>query len=186
MGPILKWLVGLLLIADQLFIGIVYLYSYARLLFVSGLDRRLPPAISRVNKSRVPQVAIVLQTLVAGVLTIAVFIVFPLLFQGGDPTSFSSRVYLVVLGANTVIWCLSMVCLFGDILLIMRKFRTEFEERKVARPATFVGCALVGGASSLFGIWTVFTNPFSAQLFSKSDWWHGVLAITLGSLALVP
>jgi hypothetical protein len=35
-------------------------------------------------------------------------------------------------------------------------------------------------------MWTVFTNPFSSQLFSKADWWHAVLAVAVLSLAVVP
>src|SRR5215831_16869182 len=41
-----------------LFITVVYNYSFARLIFVSGLDRRLPRAMSHVNKAKVPDTAV--------------------------------------------------------------------------------------------------------------------------------
>lgn len=47
-------------------------------------------------------------------------------------------------------------------------------------------CSVIGAVSSFFGMWTVFTNPISTQLFGKADWWHAVLAIALASLAMVP
>src|SRR5262249_46113781 len=47
-------------------------------------------------------------------------------------------------------------------------------------------CSIIGAISSFFGIWTVFTNPFSTQLFGKADWWHAVLAVAAVSLAIVP
>src|ERR687885_2382387 len=46
LGPFFEWVVGLIVIGFFIFITVVYNYSFARLLFVSGLDRRLPPAIS--------------------------------------------------------------------------------------------------------------------------------------------
>jgi hypothetical protein len=104
----------------------------------------------------------------------------------GDAASLSSRVYLVFQGAITVVWCVSMVFLFVDILYIIRKFPGVFAARRIAHPAIFWVCSIIGAISSFFGMWTVFANPFSTQLFGKADWWHTVLAISVVSLAIVP
>jgi amino acid transporter len=40
-------------------------YSFGCLLFVSGLDRRLPTVMSKVNANKVPWVAVVIQTIIA-------------------------------------------------------------------------------------------------------------------------
>ncbi|HCG00407.1 MAG TPA: gamma-aminobutyrate permease-like transporter, partial [Chloroflexi bacterium] len=53
MGTFFEWVVGLIIIGFFVFITVVYNYSFARLLFVSGLDKRLPPVVSRVNKAQV-------------------------------------------------------------------------------------------------------------------------------------
>src|SRR5260370_1589999 len=53
-GTVLSAIVDALLIGYFVFVGAVYNSSYARLLFVSGLDRRLPAIISKVNSKRVP------------------------------------------------------------------------------------------------------------------------------------
>jgi amino acid transporter len=185
MGPIFKWLVGLIFIGFFIFITVVYNYSFARLLFVSGLDRRMPPALSRVNRYRVPYVAIIVQSVLAAIITVITFMVFPYV-SGGNAADLSSRVYLVFQAAITVIWCVSMVFLFVDIIYIIRKFSGVFAERRIAHPAVFWVCSVIGAISSLFGMWTVFTNPFSTQLFSKADWWHAVLAVAALSLAVVP
>jgi glutamate:GABA antiporter len=185
MGPIFKWLVGLIFIGFFIFITVVYSYSFARLLFVSGLDRRMPPALSRVNRYRVPYVAIIVQSVLAAVITVITFMVFPYV-SGGNAADLSSRVYLVFQAAITVIWCVSMVFLFVDIIYIIRKFSGVFAQRRIAHPAVFWVCSVIGAISSLFGMWTVFTNPFSTQLFSKADWWHAVLAVAVLSLAVVP
>ena len=45
---------------------VVYNYSFSRLLFVSGLERRMPAALGRVDdRTRVPRVAIIAQTVMA-------------------------------------------------------------------------------------------------------------------------
>src|SRR5258708_12913507 len=106
--------------------------------------------------------------------------------MGGSAADLSSRVYLVFQAAVTVIWCISMLFLFVDILYIINRFSAEFSARRIAHPIVFWVCSVIGAISSFFGMWTVFTNPFSTQLFSKADWWHAVLAVTVLSLALVP
>jgi amino acid transporter len=185
MGPILSGLVGIILIGFFVFNTIVYSYSFARLLFVSGLDRRLPPALSRVNRAKIPYVAIIVQAVLAGALTVIVFMIYPLIVSG-NAADLSSRVYLVFTGATTVIWCASMVFLFIDILFIIYKFRTQFAASRIAHPAVFWVCSIVGAVANFFGMWTVFVNPFSTQLFGKSDWLKAVVAITAISLAAIP
>ena len=184
MGPIVQWIVGLIFIGFFIFITVVYSFSFARLLFISGLDRRLPTALGRVNRARIPHVAIATQSVLAAVVTMITFFIVPPIV-GGNASDLSSRVYLVFQAAITVIWCLSMLFLFVDILYVIRKFSSAFAERRIAHPAVFWVCSIVGAIASFFGVWTVFTNPFSA-LIGKSDWWHAVLAISLLSLAVVP
>ena len=41
---------------------VVYNYSFSRLLFVSGLEQRMPTALGRVNERKVPVAAVVTQT----------------------------------------------------------------------------------------------------------------------------
>src|SRR5579872_2171610 len=77
MGVFFEWVVGLILIAFFLFITVVYNYSFARLLFVSGLDKRLPPAVSKLNAARVPYVAIIVQTVLASIFAIGTYMVYP-------------------------------------------------------------------------------------------------------------
>jgi amino acid transporter len=185
MGPIVSAIVGVIFISFFVFITVVYSFSFARLLFVSGLDRRLPPALSRVNRHKIPYLAIIVQAVLAGTVTVLTFMVYPYVVQGGA-ADLSSRVYLVFQAAITVIWCISMLFLFVDILYIINRFSAEFSARRIAHPIVFWVCSAIGAISSFFGMWTVFTNPFSTQLFSKADWWHAVLAVTVLSLAVVP
>jgi amino acid transporter len=45
--------------------AVVYNYAFARLLFVSGLEKRLPHQFGMVNKNKVPANAVLLQTGIA-------------------------------------------------------------------------------------------------------------------------
>src|SRR5258708_33563449 len=87
MGPFFKWVVGLIFIGFFVFITVVYSFSFARLLFVSGLDRRLPPVVSRVNRYQVPHVPIIVQAVLAGRVPVLPFMGGPSLVAGGPPAA---------------------------------------------------------------------------------------------------
>ena len=61
-GLVLAVIVDVIMIGFGLYAAIVYNYSFGRLLFVSGLDRRLPPVMGKVNAARVPWVAVLVQS----------------------------------------------------------------------------------------------------------------------------
>lgn len=186
MGKFFEWVVGLIIIGFFIFITVVYNYSFARLLFVSGLDRRLPTAVSRVNRARVPYVAVIVQTVLASIFTIGTFMVYPYVVSGGKAADLASRAYLAFQAAVTVIWLLSMAFLFIDVLVIISKYRDTFEERRLAHPAVFWVASVVGTIACIWGAVVTFTSPWSTQLFGKSDWWHVVALLTAVSVLAAP
>jgi amino acid transporter len=184
MGKFFEWVVGLIVIGFFIFITVVYNYSFARLLFVSGLDRRLPPAISKLNRARVPYVAIIVQTVLAAVFTIGTYMVYPYV-ASGKAADLASKAYFVFQAAITVIWLLSMAFLFIDVLIIISKYRSTFEARKLAHPAVFWIASIVGTVASIWGAIVTFTNPWT-PLVGKTDWWHVVLFLSVVSVAAAP
>ncbi len=174
----------------------VYNYSFARLIFVSGLDRRLPAVMSHVNRARVPDVAVWVQTVIAALFTLIAFVVVPSV-TGGNAADAETKIYDVLQAAVTVIWCLSIVVLFIDVLIILRRYRTQFEARRLAHPAVFWACSIIGGIASLIGIiatlsgsWTPLISNSSGQVkifgaviaYGTWFWWIG--GIALASLAI--
>src|SRR5882672_7043755 len=148
LGGWLGKLVAILLAAFFLFITVVYNFSFARLVFVSGLDQKLPAAMAKVNKHKVPSNAVWVQTVIASMFALVAFIVFPSLgIGGGKPIDIQTKVYDVLQAAVTVIWCISMVVLFIDVVIIIRRFLPRYEETRLARPAVFYTCAVIGGLS---------------------------------------
>src|ERR671926_13070 len=107
---------------------IVYNYSFSRLLFVSGLEQRMPSQLGRVNeKTKVPVYAILAQTVLSSLFVVAIFNPW---VSGNN----NQKAYWLFQAAVTVIWCISMVLLFADIFLVKRAFPQRFEEVRTTNP----------------------------------------------------
>src|ERR687883_301653 len=117
---------------------IVYNYSFSRLLFVSGLEQRMPKELGTVNeKTRVPVYAIIAQTVLSSIFVVAIFNP----WVSGDN---NQRAYWLFQAAVTVIWCISMVLLFADIFLVKRAFPAKFEEVRAAHPTVLAASGVIG------------------------------------------
>jgi amino acid transporter len=185
-GTVLGTIVNLIFIGFFLFNTAVYNYSFGRLLFVSGLDRRLPTVMSKVNKNRVPWVAVLVQSIISGVLTIITFIVAPLVVRSISPANLSTIVYDVLQAAVTIIWCISMVFLFIDVIYIRYKYRESFARVQLAPDWVFYLCAVIGCLASAFGIFVIFfspwTNSATQTLMTTAQWDLSLVGIALLSL----
>jgi amino acid transporter len=159
---------------------VVYNYSFSRLLFVSGLERRMPSAVGRVNENKVPAVAIVVQTVLASIFTLVTFMHTG---AGNLPT----QVYLVIQASVTVIWCLSMILLFTDIFLVRRAFPQRFEEVRVSRVPVLLAAGVVGAIASIFGIIVTVWYPWNGDLFSRGSWilWLAVVTVVSAAVAVI-
>jgi glutamate:GABA antiporter len=172
-------LVAILLAAFFLFITVVYNFSFARLVFVSGLDQKLPAAMARVNKNKVPSNAVWVQTIIAALFALVAFVVFPSLgIGGGKPIDIQTKVYDVLQAAVTVIWCISMVVLFVDVVIIIRRFLPRYRETRLAHPAVFYTCAVVGGLSGLVAVIATLSGSWTPLISNDSG------AVTVGGAAI--
>ena len=173
------WAVIIALIALWFFVSntVVYNYSFSRLLFVSGLERRMPTAFGRVNeRTRVPVNAIIVQTVLATGVTVVAFGPW---FGSGN----TNKIFWMLQAAVTVIWCISMVLLFADIYLVKRAFPQKFEEVRVASDAVLFGSGIIGIGASILGIIVTFKTPWVTQWTTHS--WRVWLAIIVVVSALV-
>jgi glutamate:GABA antiporter len=164
-------LVGFILIWFFVSNTVVYNYSFARLLFVSGLERRLPSWLGRVNpRTKVPANAVITQTVIASLLALGIFVL------AGGGHDLGTKVYLAGQGATTVIWCLSMVLLFLDIFFVRQWFPQKFEEVRTTPRGLLNASGIVGALASAFGAYVVFTAPFG-PVFRTGEWrlWVGIL-----------
>ncbi len=186
-GPFLGVLVNIIFIGFFLFNTAVYNYSFGRLLFVSGLDRRMPTVMSKVNRNRVPWVAVLVQSIISGVFTALAFIIVPYALRTGlKPSDLSTVVYDVLQAAVTVIWCVSMVVLFIDVIIIRYKFHETFIRSRLAPDWVFYLCSTLGLIASAVGIYVTFTGPWTTLIAYAAWLWLiggiAVLSLAVGAL----
>ena len=159
---------------------IVYNYSFSRLLFVSGLEQRMPSKLGTVNpRTKVPVYAIVTQTVLSSLFVVAIF-------NPWVASDNNQKAYWLFQAAVTVIWCVSMVLLFADIFLVKRAFPARFDEVRAAHPYVLYACGVIGMLASAFGAYTVFRSPWTG-LFTIQHWriWLAVLCGISVAAALV-
>lgn len=157
---------------------VVYNYSFARLMFVSGLEHRLPHQFGRVNRNKVPANAVLGQTVIASVAALIIY--FPNQSASGN---YSTKVYLALLAGVTVVWCTSMVLLFSDVFFVRRAFPEKFKEAQRTPWGVLAVCGAVGILADAAAVFLLFWAPW-APIFTKSGWALAVGAITVASLAI--
>ncbi len=176
-GLVLAALVDLIFIGYFIFAAAVYNYSYARLIFVSGLDRRLPAVMSKVNSNRVPWVAVLVQSAIAALLSTVIYVLAPFVLPMPHTNDISTIIYDILLGPTTIIWCLSMVILFVDVIVIRHKYQDVFARIRLAPDWIFYLCAAVGAVTGMFGIYAIFTAPWT-NLVTTGMWDAWIVGIT--------
>jgi amino acid transporter len=176
LGSALGILVNVIFIGFFIFNTVVYNYSFGRLLFVSGLDRRMPAVMSKVNGNRVPWVAVLVQSAISILFTIIVFVLAPL--TASNPVNLATIVYDMLQAAVTVIWCVSMVILFVDVIIIRYKFADAFARVRLAPTWVFYLCSTIGAIAMAWAVVATFTNAWTS-LIDERTWliWIGGIAV---------
>jgi amino acid transporter len=182
-----RWLgaaVGLVMAWVVLTVAVVYNFSFGRLLFVSGLERRLPHQIGKVNRNQVPANAITLQTLLSTILTIVIFFV----LGGGESDPY--RYFYALYAGVTIVWCISTALLFLDVFFAERASPQRFEAaRRVPRWVLNVSGA-VGFIVNILAVLFIFvgswypvsdSNPTGWELGDWNVWMVGLTIVAIVS-----
>src|SRR5260370_9094464 len=83
-------------------------------------------------------------------------------------------------------WCVWMVILFIDVIIIRYKYHEAFQRIRLAPDWVFYLCSLLGLVASGFGVYVTFTGPWT-PLISYGSWvlWIGgigVLSLIIGAV----
>ncbi len=181
-GLVLGVLVNLVLIGFGLFAAIVYNYSFGRLLFVSGLDRRLPAAMSRVNAARVPWMAVLVQSIIVGVLGVLIYMLLPYIIPGTNPGDVANLMYYIIFASITVIWCISIIFQFIDVIVIRYKFHEAFIGARLAPDWVFYLSIVLGLLACGVGLYATVSAPWVPSLIDVGPWDLWIAAIVILSL----
>jgi amino acid transporter len=174
-----KWagaVVSLVMAWILLTVAVVYNYSFGRLLFVSGLEKRLPHQIGRVNRNKVPANAITLQAVVSSILAILIFFI---LGQGeADP----NIPFYILYGGVTIVWCISTALLFLDIFFAKRAEPERFErERRISVGWLYV-CGAIGFVVNILAVLLIFVGPWYTGFTELWVWNAWMIAFTAVSV----
>lgn len=156
---------------------IVYNYAYARLMFVAGIDQRLPATVARLNRHRVPANAIIIQTVIAAAFTAVTFVIIPYFVP--NSVDMTDIVYNVSQGAATVLWVASTAVLFIDVTVLYFRDRAIFMRNRVFPIPVLVICVIVGSLASITAILDTLFYSWVTYLITNEQWRYIVGSITI-------
>jgi len=177
LGSPLAVLVGFIFISFFFIATVMYNVAFARILFVSALDQRLPSSFAKINRHRSPHVAIAVQTIIVLVIALFTYFLGPYMYISERGANLSIDIYNVTQATTTVIWCISMIILFIDLPVLLYRFRAflaKVPRQLIAPPWVLYLCSIVGGIASFFAIWTTLSASWNPRLLSNTDWLYYV------------
>lgn len=154
-----------------------YQSAYARLIFVSGLERHLPRLFTHLNpRTRNPVTAVLIQGVISSTMIVVLY-----------SQSSLTHTFLYLQGALTVMWLASGYFFFVPLTLARFKYAERYRTETFWRipggtPAAIV-VSVVGSVATTIGIYYTYTLPFSEEI-SKQDWMTSVGLVTVGFLVL--
>jgi amino acid transporter len=170
-------LVSIVMVWVLLTVAVVYNYSFGRLLFVSGMEKRLPHQIGKVNRNKVPANAITLQSTVSSIL--AIFIFFIVGRGDADP---NIPFYILYAGV-TIVWCISTALLFLDIFFAKRAEPERFERARRIPVGWLYVCGAVGFVVNIMAVLLIFVGSWYTGWTAGLAWWnYWMLIITAVSV----
>jgi amino acid transporter len=152
--------------------------AFARLLMVSGIDRRLPIGLAKLNEHRVPANAIMFQTIVAVMFAAIVFIL-PYTTDLGNPANLANEMFTVSLSTHTLVWAISISFLFLDLLVLYLRDRRSFHERRIFPMPVLWTCMIVAPIACVLAIVVTLSYSPIPQQIPNSQWWYVVGGLTV-------
>lgn len=155
-----------------------YQSAYARLIFVSGIERHLPRLFTHLNpRTRNPVTAVLVQGIITSTMIVVLY-----------SQASLAEVFLYLQGALTVIWLASGYFFFIPLAIARWKYADRYASEDFwripgGRPAA-VAVSVIGSIATTVGIYYTYTLPFSADI-PKSDWmtWVGVVVVAFMAAA---
>jgi glutamate:GABA antiporter len=183
LGTFVGWVATVCILSFYLIAPLVYNYATARLLFVGGVDQILPSLFGRLNKHRVPANAIIFQSVLAGLVCGVIFFLVPTLGAiGGNSSALATQVYNVVLAALTLIFSLSTLFYFADLLFAYRLDRAAFRQKRICPLWLLWASAVVGPITCLVVVVDTLQNSWIPQLIPNGQWLYFVGGIAILSI----
>lgn len=151
---------------------------FARFLLVGAIDRRLPVNLGRLDENRVPLTAIIVQTTVAVLFAMVVFLL-PYLISLGNPVNLTNELFTVSLYAHSMLWILSSAFLFINILVLYLRDRRAFHARRIFPMPVLWLCIIVAPLACVLAIIATLSYSPIPQLIPTNLWGSIVGGLTV-------
>jgi amino acid transporter len=158
--------------------AVAYNCAFARLLLVAGIDQRLPVRLGKLNKNRVPGNAIIFQTMVAIGVTAVMFVLAPYIVHLSSPTNLSTEMYNIILAASTLVWAISTLFLFLNLLRFITRDRQSFNKQRIFPLPVLYLCMAFGSVSCILAVVGTLFFSWIPGLISNGQWWYIVGGLT--------
>jgi glutamate:GABA antiporter len=160
---------------------LAYNTLFSRLLFVAGLDHRLPAKFGTVNKQHAPTFAILFQTSVSVAFTFVLFSIAPLITGNIQTAIWSMEIYTLLQATTALLWILTTLFLFIDLLNCYLHDRQSFYYRCIFPIPLLFSCIILGLGSSLLAIVSILCFSWT-PLIPNLNWTYLVGCLTLFTL----
>jgi glutamate:GABA antiporter len=178
MGGLVGNIAALLVMINFVVTPAIYCYTFARLLLVAGIDKRLPVRIARLNKHRVPVAAMIFETVIAAIIAGILYIVVPLFTSASNQASLNAIVYNVVISASTLVWAISTAFLFIDLAKFYFNDRRAFRKQLIFPMPVLWISIFFGTLTCALSIIGTLLYSLIPNLISNNQWWYIVGGIT--------
>lgn len=155
-----------------------YNYSFARLLFVGSIDQRLPGRLGQLSRERVPTSAIALQTTIAALLALLIFLAIPYILFFADARNFSLIFYNVSIASVGTVWQTILVFIYIDLALLLLKRREQVESRLIMPRWLLWSAIVIGPLASLISVVSSLLVSWIPQQLDNAHWQYSVIALT--------
>ena len=178
LGPIPGDIAVVCILSFFVMSAVTYNFAYARLLLVAGIDQRLPAAIGRLNRNRVPGNAIIFQTVIAMAITAVMFVLVPYIVHLSSPANLSIEMYNIILAASTLVWAISTLFLFINLVRFFTRDPQTFNKQRIfPLPVLFISVAL-GSLSCILALVGTLFFSWIPTLISNGQWWYIIGGLT--------
>jgi amino acid transporter len=166
--------VGLMIVFAVISQDVAYMNTYSRLLFISGIEKRLPSIISYLTKNRVPIIALLVQCIGA----IMVIIIF-------TTQQNLAVIFQLYLASLVAVWVASLYYLYIALPIARIKFKELYIEKEMVWTIPFkkVGLwfvVILGLVFNTTAIYYVFAKPWTVDI-SAGEWqsWLGLISFII-------
>lgn len=183
-GPVAGKVADIVLATGQVALTIAYILTFSRLLVVVAQDRRLPAALTKLNRRGVPVNSIIAQSSLAAVITILSLVILPILFVAQmRPNDLANAIYNVLQASTTVIWVCSVIQLFVFVFWLLYRRKNNLVTSRRQRRLLLL-CSIIGCAASLVGIWGTISSSWLPSLIPNANWTIIILSVTILSFLI--